>query len=150
VASCAEHSEGTTIGTLNTVNHSRLHIGCLQKHLFVGSDIRKSHRCRISYLRAMWRKGFWATPPQAQSGPPIANLRDRRYRARPAALVDYDPTNCAASSTGSAASGFFAGIMVITTTLIRTKRVPRIVRRPSASPPRKYPTSTATTGFTYA
>src|ERR1700682_5238754 len=40
--------------------------------------------------------------------------------------------------------------MVITTTLIRTNRVPRTVRRSNASPPRKYPSSTATTGFTYA
>jgi len=32
----------------------------LVKHLFVGSDIRKTHPYRISYLRATGRKGFWA------------------------------------------------------------------------------------------
>ena len=32
-----------------------------RKHLFVGGDIRKSHPYSISYLRAMGRKGFWAT-----------------------------------------------------------------------------------------
>jgi hypothetical protein len=31
------------------------------KHLFVGSDICKSHPYRINYLRATGRKGFWAT-----------------------------------------------------------------------------------------
>src|ERR1700726_1082139 len=49
------------------------------------------------------------------------------------------------SSTASIATGFFARVVVITTTLTRTNRVPRTVRRPSASPPRKYPSSTATT-----
>jgi hypothetical protein len=32
-----------------------------QKHLFVGTDIRESHACRISYLRATERRAFWAT-----------------------------------------------------------------------------------------
>jgi hypothetical protein len=54
------------------------------------------------------------------------------------------------SSTESVSTGFFTRIAVITTTPIRTSRVPRIVRRLSVSPPRKYPTSTATTGFTDA
>ena len=40
--------------------------------------------------------------------------------------------------------------VVITTTLTSTSTVPKTVRNPSASPPRKYPTTTATTGFTYA
>jgi hypothetical protein len=44
----------------------------------------------------------------------------------------------------------FLGVVVITTTLTNTSAVPAIVRGPIASPPRKYPTSTATTGFTYA
>ena len=43
---------------------------------------------------------------------------------------------------------FFALVVVIITTLTRTNSVPRMVRRPRVSPPRKYPTSTATTGFT--
>jgi hypothetical protein len=57
----------------------------------------------------------------------------------------------AVSSAASVAIGFFTRrVVVITTTLIRTHRVPRIVRRPRPSPPRKYPSSTATTGLTYA
>ena len=40
-----------------------------QKHLFVGSNIRKSHPCRISYLRPTGRKGFWAT---TDAGPEMA------------------------------------------------------------------------------
>jgi len=56
----------------------------------------------------------------------------------------------AASSAKSVSADFFAGVVVITTTLISTSSVPRIVRVLSASPPRKYPTSTATIGFTYA
>ncbi len=94
------------------------------------------------------RQGEFPACPAMPLG--IAPELRRTRNARPAALVSCYPTTPAASSTGSAASGFFAGVMVITTTLIRTKNVPRIVRRPSASPPRKYPTSTATTGFTYA
>jgi len=31
------------------------------KHLFVGTDTRKSHARRINYLRATERRGFWAT-----------------------------------------------------------------------------------------
>ena len=49
-----------------------------------------------------------------------------------------------------AATGFRAPARVISTTLTSTHSVPSTVRGPSASPPRKYPTSTATTGFTYA
>ena len=55
-----------------------------------------------------------------------------------------------ASSPGNVVPDLLARVVVITTTLIRTNRAPRIVRRPSASPPKKYPSSTATTGFTYA
>jgi hypothetical protein len=47
-------------------------------------------------------------------------------------------------------AGVFARVVVITTTLTRTNKVPTIVRTVSASPPKKYPTSTATIGFTYA
>ena len=65
-------------------------------------------------------------------------------------LPGYDSTTSAVSSTAGAATGFFVRVVVITTTLTRTSRVPRIVRRPRDSPPRKYPTRTATTGFTYA
>jgi hypothetical protein len=55
----------------------------------------------------------------------------------------------AVSSTGTGATAFFfIPVVVIKITLANTSRVPRTVRRPSASPPRKYPTSTATTGFT--
>ena len=53
-----------------------------------------------------------------------------------------------ASFTASSAAGFFARVVVMTTTLMSTNMVPRIVRRPRASPPRRYPSSTATTGFT--
>jgi hypothetical protein len=55
-----------------------------------------------------------------------------------------------ATATATAVAGRFTRVVVITTTLISTSAVPRIVRAPSASPPKKYPTSTATTGFTYA
>src|SRR5882762_4311755 len=55
-----------------------------------------------------------------------------------------------AGLTGGSDSASFFAVDLITTTLIRTRSVPRIVRAPSASPPRKYPTKTATTGFTYA
>jgi hypothetical protein len=55
-----------------------------------------------------------------------------------------------ASSVAGASTGFFDRVVVITTTLIRTHAVPRIVRSPSASPAIKYPIITATTGFTYA
>ena len=53
-----------------------------QKHLFVGSDIRKSNPYRISYLRATGRKGFWATRsrPQAGRGFQKLNFLDRRFR----------------------------------------------------------------------
>jgi hypothetical protein len=40
--------------------------------------------------------------------------------------------------------------VVITTTLTSTNSVPKIVRNPNSSAPRKYPNTTATTGFTYA
>ena len=40
------------------------------------------------------------------------------------------------------------GVVVITITLTRISTEPRIVRRPSASPAKKYPRRTATTGFT--
>jgi hypothetical protein len=33
-----------------------------QKHLFVGSDTRKTDRYRISNLRGAGRKSIWATP----------------------------------------------------------------------------------------
>src|SRR5580700_8572053 len=56
----------------------------------------------------------------------------------------YDSTAFAGLLTGIVAIGV-TFVLVITTTLVKTKRVPRIVRRPSDSPPRKYPTSTATT-----
>ena len=56
----------------------------------------------------------------------------------------------AASSAKTDSTGFFAGVVVITITLISTRKVPKMVRAVSASPPRKYPTSTATIGFTYA
>jgi len=52
------------------------------------------------------------------------------------------------SFTAGVAAGFFAGVVVITTTLIRTNRVPKIVLKPRGSPPKKYPSTTATTGFT--
>src|ERR1700704_932550 len=45
--------------------------------------------------------------------------------------LDYDSTASTESSTGSVAMGFFARVVVITTTLIRTNNVPRSVRRPS-------------------
>src|SRR5690348_3523241 len=45
---------------------------------------------------------------------------------------------------------FFPRIVVITTTLTSTNAVPRIVRKPSGSPAKKYPSRTAITGFTYA
>src|SRR5581483_2991247 len=61
-----------------------------------------------------------------------------------------DRVTSAVSSSGRVTTGFFAGVVVITSTLTSTNKVPRMVRRPSASPPRKYPSSTATTGFTYA
>ena len=51
-------------------------------------------------------------------------------------------------SATSVASVFFAGVVVMTTTLISTNKVPTTVRALSASPPRKYPTRTATIGFT--
>jgi len=46
--------------------------------------------------------------------------------------------------------GCLAFVRVMSTTLVSTHRVPRIVRIPNASPPRTYPRITATTGFTYA
>jgi hypothetical protein len=61
---------------------------------------------------------------------------------------NYDSTAFAASPTLRITLGFPALVLVITTTLVRTNRVPNTVLRPSDSPPRKYPTSTATTGFT--
>jgi hypothetical protein len=54
---------------------------------------------------------------------------------------------CGASSTQTE-SGFLARAVVITTTLTRTSSVPRIVRGPTLSPPRKCPIATATTGLT--
>ena len=45
---------------------------------------------------------------------------------------------------------FFPRVVVITTTLIKTHAVPKIARTPNSSPPKKCPTITATTGFTYA
>jgi len=39
-----------------------------QKHLIVGSDIRKSHAFRTNCLRPTVREGFWATPMQAPNG----------------------------------------------------------------------------------
>jgi hypothetical protein len=75
----------------------------------------------------------------------VAILKRHLHRAQ-----DHDPADSAVHSTGGVAVGIFVRVMVITTTLSRTNRVPRIVRGPIASPPRKYPTSTATTGFTYA
>ena len=64
------------------------------------------------------------------------------------AFLIYDSTAFAVSPTLSVTFDVSDLVLVITTTLVKTNRVPRIVRRPSASPPRKYPTSTATTGFT--
>lgn len=55
------------------------------------------------------------------------------------------------SSTASVATVFVVGVVVvITAALIRTTSVPSTVRKPSVSPPKKYPSSTATTGFTKA
>jgi hypothetical protein len=54
------------------------------------------------------------------------------------------------SSTTRVATCLFAGVMVIASTLISTNAVPRMVRGASASPPSKYPSNTATAGFTYA
>src|SRR5579862_2133589 len=70
------------------------------------------------------------------------------YAHSGASLLDYEPAAFAVSSTASAGTGFFAGVVVITITLTRMHAAPAIVRGSSASPPRKYPTSTAITGFT--
>jgi len=50
------------------------------------------------------------------------------YVARP----DYDPTTSTVSSTEIFATGFFARIVAITTTLVNTNRVPSMVPKPSA------------------
>ena len=65
-------------------------------------------------------------------------------------VLYYDPATSWASATNDSAAGFFAGMVVIASTLTRIRAVPTMVRRASGSPPRKYPTNTATTGFTYA
>ena len=91
--------------------------------------------------------------PTAQPSRRVPGLRGNdstRSSRTSSERTDYDPTASAESFTGSAVTGSFARVVVITTTLVRTNSVPRIVRRPSASPPRKYPSNTATTGFTYA
>src|SRR5712671_6038885 len=64
--------------------------------------------------------------------------------------MDYDPATSWGSGTSDSAAGFFAGMVVIASTLTRIRAVPTMVRSASGSPPRKYPTSTATIGFTYA
>src|SRR5215472_5945785 len=56
----------------------------------------------------------------------------------------------ASSATSLVRSTAFLGLIVIITTLTNTSDVPTTVRGPTASPPREYPTTTATTGFTYA
>src|SRR5580704_2362061 len=56
----------------------------------------------------------------------------------------------AAASLTAAASTAFAGIVEIVITLTSTSTLPNTVRSPMLSPPKKYPTKTATTGFTYA
>jgi hypothetical protein len=71
-----------------------------------------------------------------------------RHSDIPTGRRDPYPRISASSPTGSAGWVFFAGVVVIRMTLTRTRRVPRIVRGPRASPPRKYPTRTATNGFT--
>ena len=52
--------------------------------------------------------------------------------------------------TAGTGAGCLAFIRVMSTTLVSTHRVPRIVRIPNGSPPRTFPRITATTGFTYA
>jgi len=58
-------------------------------------------------------------------------------------------SSCSGSASGDAAD-FLARVVVMTTTLTSTSSVPSKVLGPTVSPPRKYPTITATTGFTYA
>ena len=61
-----------------------------------------------------------------------------RHLVRPLAEFRRDQlTNSAVSSTGTVGSDFFVRIEVMSTTLTRINRVPRMVRRPSCSPPKK-------------
>ena len=71
-------------------------------------------------------------------------------RWRWAMVANYvSATSCSGSAKGAAA-GFRARVVVITITLTSTSSVPSRVLGPTVSPPRKYPTITATTGLTYA
>src|SRR5216683_5574918 len=95
-------------------------------------------------------RGTTFSAPADKGGVWPGVLRPEGLTRRSAGLLSYDSTTSAVSSTEGVATGIFARVVVITTTLIRISRVPRIVRTPRPSPPRKYPTRTATTGFTYA
>jgi len=56
-------------------------------------------------------------------------------------------TSCSVFTKG-VSLGFLAVVVVITMTLTSTSNVPSKVLGPTVSPPRKYPTITATTGLT--
>ena len=85
------------------------------------------------------------TPPQPQRDH-FRHLCDAFQHPSRACKISV-PTPTSHKSYGAA---FFAGVVVINTTLTSTQTVPTTVRSPSVSPPRKYPNTTATTGFTYA
>jgi hypothetical protein len=100
-------------------------------------------RGRVGYHRSCRRIDSGnneATPPHVNptcGAPHFNSSFGVRETRRLAALLCYDSATSAVSSTIGVATGFFAWVVVMTTTLTRTSRVPRIVRRPRASPPRK-------------
>jgi hypothetical protein len=103
---------------------------------------------QISGLSFSISRACWSSTIASDNLPLFITLRGNKEPTRKSAR------SYLASWTESIAASFltdiFAFVVVITTTLTRTNRVPRIVRRPSGSPPRKYPMVTATIGFTYA
>src|SRR3981189_3689268 len=107
-------------------------------------------KSEIAAIRTAVRQyNLMSEPPQRRGVNNVDAPVSRRRNSVPSVL-DYDPATSWASATSDSAAGFFAGMVVIASTLTRIRAVPTMVRRASGSPPRKYPTSTATIGFTYA
>jgi hypothetical protein len=61
-----------------------------------------------------------------------------------------NPHSARTSANSTAGLATLFGMVEIVITLTNTNKLPNTVRNPMLSPPTKYPTKTATTGFTYA
>src|SRR5882762_2081139 len=109
-----------------------------------------SQKSEIAAMRTAVRPYNLMSEPPQRRGVNNVDAPVSRRRNSVHSVLDYDPATSWASGTSDSAAGFCAGMVVIASTLTRMRAVPTIVFLMIRPPPRKYPTTTATIGFTYA